>query len=133
MKTNTLLTLLLAAMVVFVTGCDAGGGWKSKIAGSYKGIIFNGGDEYPATTTFKTDGDKVSGNYSLDVGGMEYTGNLSKFTPAGERSFKSRWHDSVDRRGNFSMTFAPDGSSFKGKWDADDGDGDGEWIGKKTK
>ena len=131
MKTSTLFTLLLAATVTFMMGCQTTDSWKSKIGGSYKGIIFNRGDEYPATTTFKTDGDKVSGNYSLDVGGTEYNGDLAEFSVTGDRSFKSRWHDNVDRRGNFSMTFSPDGSSFKGKWDADDGDGDGEWNGKK--
>ena len=129
MKTNALLTLLLAATVIFMMGCQA----TPKIAGSYKGTIFNVGDEYPTTTTFKTEGGKISGKYSLDVGGMEHVGDLSKFSATGDRAFKCRWHDDMDRVGNFSMTFAPDGSSFEGKWDADDGDGDGEWNGKKEK
>ena len=57
MKTNTLFTLLLAVTVAFMMGCEANS-WQSKIAGSYKSIIYNGGDEYPAKTTFKTDGGK---------------------------------------------------------------------------
>jgi len=133
MKTNIRFTLLLAAMIALMMGCDAGSNWRSKIAGTYKSMIYNGGDEYPATTTFKVDGDKVSGKYDLDVYGTEHTGTLGKFSVAGDRKLKCRWHDDVDRRGNFSMTFSPDGSSFKGNWDADDGNGDGEWNGKKKK
>jgi len=138
MKTNALFTLLLAAVVAFVMGCATtpGGGpklddWQSKIGGSYKSIIYNGNDEYPAKTTFKTEGGKVTGVYELDVYGTQYTGDLSKFSLIGDRKFKCRWHDNVDRRGNFSMTFSADGSSFKGEWDADDGNGDGAWNGKK--
>lgn len=130
MKTNTALTLLLAAMVALMMGCETNS-WQSKIAGDYKSITINGGDEYPGTTTFKTEGGTVTGKYALDVFGTEHVGTLSKFTVTGERQMKCRWHDDMDREGNFSMTFAPDGSSFKGKWDADDGDGDGEWTGKK--
>lgn len=130
MKTNTLFTLLLAVTVAFMMGCEANS-WQSKIAGSYKSIIYNGGDEYPAKTTFKTDGGKVTGEYELDVFGTEHVGTLSKFTVIDDRQMKCRWHDDMDREGNFSMTFAPDLSSFKGKWDADDGDGDGAWTGKK--
>jgi len=129
MRTRALFILLLAAMAAFVMGCQTP--WQSKLDGSYKGIIYNGPDEYPATTTFKGDGEKVSGTYRLDVGGTEYTGDLIKFSIPGDRKLKCRWHDSVDRRGNFSMTFSPDLSSFKGQWDADDGQGDGAWIGKK--
>ena len=130
MKTNVLFTLLLAVMVALMMGCEANS-WQSKIAGAYKSITINSGDEYPGETTFKNDDGKVTGKYHLDVFGTEHVGTLSKFTVTGERRMKCRWHDDMDREGNFSMTFAPDFSSFKGKWDADDGQGDGPWTGKK--
>ena len=138
MKTSTLFTLLLSAAIAFVAGCQTPSVDKSKsvdikakIAGSYTGVIFNGGDEYPTTTTFKTEGGKLSGVYKLDVYGTDHEGTLGEFKEAGAGKFKCRWNDDMDREGNFSMTFSPDGSSFKGNWDADDGDGDGEWNGKK--
>ena len=134
MKMNRLYTLLLAATIAFVMGCQTTGGWRSKIAGTYKGVISNSGsgDEYPSKTTVKVDAEKVSGVFELDVGGTEYTGTLSKFTLIGERQFKCKWLNNVDNGGNLSMTFAPDGSSFKGQWDGNDGEGgDGEWNGKK--
>ena len=131
---NRLYTLLLAATIAFVTGCQTTGGWRSKIAGTYKTVISNSGsgDEYPAQTTIKVDAEKVSGVFKLDVHGTEYTGALSKFTLIGERQFKCKWRNDADNGGNLSMTFAPDGSSFKGQWDGTDGEGgDGEWNGKK--
>jgi len=129
MKTNALLALLLVATVAFAAGCQTD--WQSKVGGSYKSIIYNGADEYLANTTFKNVVGKVTGEYDLDVFGTEHEGTLSKFEVIGERKFKCRWHDDVDRTGNFSMTFSQDFSSFKGQWDADDGDGDGAWNGKK--
>lgn len=131
---NRLYTLLLAATIAFVTGCQTTGGWRSKIAGTYKTVITNSGsgDEYPAQTTIEVDAEKVSGVFKLDVHGTEYTGELSKFTLIGERQFKCKWRNDVDNGGNLSMTFAPDGSSFKGQWDGTDGEGgEGEWNGQK--
>lgn len=130
MKTNVVFTLLLAAMVALMMGCEAAS-WQSKIAGSYKTIITNGGDEYPAKTVLKTDDDKVTGTYWVDVFGSEHDGKLTNFTITGDRKLKCRWYDDVDREGNVKMTFAPDLSSFKGEWDSDDGGGDGGWNGKK--
>lgn len=127
---NAALTLLLALAVAFMMGCETGS-WQSKMAGSYKGVITNGGDEYDAKTVLKADGDKLSGTYSLDVFGMEHTGKLMDFSVTGERKVKCRWRDDADSEGNLNMTFSPDGSNFKGKWDADNGDGDGNWSGKK--
>ena len=129
MKTNTLLVLLLAAMVAVMTGCQAD--WKSQIGGIYKTTIYNGADEYAAKTTFKNEGGKISGEYELDVFGTEHVGVLRKFSAVGGRKLKCQWHDDMDRTGYFSMTFSQDMSSFKGQWDADDGDGDGAWNGKK--
>jgi len=138
MKTNVLITLLITAMIAFVTGCEAtpGGGrrissWQSKIDGSYKSVIFNGDTDYPAKTTFKTVGGKLSGTYELDNFGITITGKLHKFSVVGDRKLKCRWIDDEDRVGNLNMTFAEDCSSFKGHWDPDDGDGDGAWNGKK--
>ena len=130
MKTSVLFTLLLSVAAAFMMGCESAS-WQSKIAGAYKTIITNGGDEYPAKTVLKTDGDKVTGTYELDVFGSEYTGDLSNFSVTGDRKLKCRWRDDADSEGNFSMIFSPDMSSFKGKWDDDNGDGDGEWNGKK--
>ena len=138
MKTNALFTLLMAAAVAFVMGCETtpGGGqklssWQSKIAGSYKSVIFNGDAEFPAKTTFKNDAGKLSGTYELDNSGLIVTGTLSKFSVTGDRKLKCRWIDDASRVGNLNMTFSADLSSFKGHWDPDDGDGNGAWNGKK--
>ena len=138
MKTNALLIVILAAATTLITGCQTTPGgreklssWQSKISGEYKGSIFSGGEEYPATTAFKADGDKVSGTYSLDVYGTEYSGVLSEFSITSDRQLKCRWRDNENRTGNLSTIFSPDLSDFEGKWDADDGNGDGQWNGKK--
>jgi len=130
MKTNALFTLLLVAVVAFAAGCQTS--WQSKIAGNYKSVIFNGDDEYDAKTSFKAGGDKLSGEYELDVYGTVITGKLSKFNVIGDRQLKCRWRDDEDRVGDFSMTFSQDLSSFKGHWEPDDGDGNGAWNGKKV-
>ena len=138
MKTNALFTLLLAALVAFVMGCETtpGGGrklgnWQSKIAGAYKSVIFNGEEDYPAKTTFKTDGGKLSGTFEMDYMGTIFTGKLQKFSVVGDRKLKCRWINNEDRAGNLNITFAKDLSSFKGHWDPDDQDGQGAWNGKK--
>ncbi len=109
----------------------AAASWQSKIAGQYPGIISNIGEEYPSKTVFKVEADKISGTYELDVLGTQYAGELSKFTILGDRKFKCRWRDTEDREGNLSGTFSSDLSSFKGQWDADDANGEGDWNGKK--
>ena len=138
MKTNALFTLLGAGLVAFQMGCETtprGGrkvsDWQSKIAGDYKSVIFNGDTDYPAKTTFKVDGGKLSGTYELDNFGMIITGKLHKFSVIGDRKLKCRWIDEEDRVGNLTVTFSPDLSSFKGHWDPDDEDGKGAWNGKK--
>ena len=137
MKTNVLITLLLAAAIAFVMGCETtpGGGqklsgWQSKIAESYKSAIFTGETEFPGTTTFKTSGGKLSGTYELTAGGEKVTGKLTKFTAVGDRKLKCRWED-PNGVGDFTLTFSPDLSSFKGEWENDDGDASGAWNGKK--
>ncbi len=138
MKTSALFTLLLAAAVAFVAGCETtpGGGrkissWQSKIDGNYKSVIFNGDTDYPAKTAFKTKDGKLSGTYELDNFGITITGKLHKFQVVGDRKLKCRWIDEEDRVGNLNVTFSEDLSSFKGHWDPDDGDGNGAWNGKK--
>jgi len=138
MKTSVLFTLLLAAAVAFVAGCETtpGGGrkissWQSKIDGAYKSVIFNGDTDYPARTTFETKEGKLTGTYELDNFGIIITGKLHKFQVVGDRKLKCRWIDEEDRVGNLNVTFSEDLSSFKGHWDPDDGDGNGAWNGKK--
>jgi len=148
MKTNVLFTLLLAAVAVFVMGCQKPQeyqpgpttqqseqrpvAWQSKIGGSYKSVIFNRDRQYEAKTTFKVDGDKLSGDYELDVHGLIVTGTLGEFSITGDRKLKCRWRDDVDRVGDLSVTFSQDLSSFEGQWEPDDGDGNGAWNGKKN-
>jgi len=161
MKTNVLLTLLLAVSIAFVAGCPEKNedppksqpetkpapktapapapspkpaSWQSKISGEYPGMISNtvAGEEYPSKTVFKVEGDKISGTFELDVNGMVYSGVLEKFTIVGDRKFKCRWRNDEQREGDFSGTFSQDLSSFEGKWAPDDQDGDGDWKGKKA-
>ncbi|MDP6633629.1 MAG: hypothetical protein QGG42_01895 [Phycisphaerae bacterium] len=148
MRTKALFTMLLAVSIAFVIGCQGTPenspkplpvsqpkikpvSWQLKIAGEYAGIISNTGEEYPSNTVFKVEAEKISGKYALDVNGMRYSGVLNKFTVVGDRKFKCRWLDEEGREGNLSGTFSSDLSNFKGKWDADDGNGDGDWNGKK--
>ncbi len=150
MKTNVLFSLLLAVSIAFVIGCPGtpedppnptpatqpkpepkSVSWQSQVAGEYPGIISNAGEEFTSKTTFKVEADRISGTYEMDVNGMQYTGELSKFTIVGECKFKCRWRNNEDRQGNFSGMFSADLSSFQGKWDPDDEDGDGDWNGKK--
>ena len=139
MKTNLLFGLFMAISIGFVVGCNntldgpsaKPAGWQSKIAGEYPGIISESGNGAEGTTWFKVAGDKVSGTYKVDGGGMEYTGVLKDFTVVGDRKFKCTWVDMEDRQGVITATFSKDLSSFSGTWEADDGDG--AWQGKKVK
>ena len=139
MKTNLLFGLLMAVSIGFVAGCnntlDAPSAkpvsWQSKIAGEYPGTISEGGSEFDGTTWFKVEGDKISGTFNVDIGGMEYSGVLKDFTVVGDRKFKCKWVNQEDREGIISGTFSQDLSGFSGDWEADDGEGD--WQGKKVK
>lgn len=139
MKASLLPGLLMAVAIGFVAGCNntldgpsaQPASWQSKIAGEYPGLISEGGSEFDGTTWFKVAGDKVSGTFKVDVGGMEYTGVLKDFKVIGERKFQCTWVNQDDREGVITGAFAEDLSSFSGDWEADDGDG--TWQGKKVK
>jgi len=139
MKTNVVFALLLAVAAAFVTGCQTTpcccgqklGPWQSRIAGAYKGAIFNDQDGYDAKTTLMINEGKLSGKYEMDVMGSECTGKLHEFKITGDRKLKCRWEDYTNRVGSLTMTFSSDLSSFKGHWEADDCNGSGAWNGKK--
>ena len=147
MKTNLLFGLFMAISIGLVVGCPKTPeappapepepepkpvSWQSKIAGEYPGTISEGGSEFDGTTWFKADGDKVSGTFKVDVGGMEYTGVLKDFTVVGDRKFKCTWVNDEDRQGKISGTFSADLSGFSGNWVGVDDDGEGDWNGKKA-
>jgi len=130
MKTNTLITVLLVGMVALIAGCETPKDLKSGMVGTYKGFIFNEDEEYPSVTSFKLDGDKLSGKYELDVG-HTVTGDLSEFVITGDRTVKCTWIDHASRQGHLNMTFSSDLSSFEGIWNDEGLDGGSAWTGKK--
>jgi len=130
MKTNTLLTVLPVVMVAVLAGCGTPKDLKSGIVGTYKGFIFNEEEKYPSITTFKLDGDKLSGKYELDIG-HTVTGELHEFVVTGERKLKCRWIDHASREGHLNMTFSPDLAGFEGTWNDEGLEGGSAWTGKK--
>ena len=131
MKTNALLAVLLVVTIALSAGCEAPGSWKSKMAGTYKGFIHNGDDKHPSVTTFKLDGEKLSGKYVLNVLGNDIDGDLSEFILTGDGEVKCRWVDYASRAGDLFMTFSPDFSSFKGNWNDEGMEKGDPWTGKK--
>ena len=141
MKTRTVFALLMAAALVWMTGCQffqgrgglqTGDGWTSRIAGSYKGDIFSGRiTKYAGTTTFKIDDKGVlTGTYELDDNGTTVTGTLSDFTDLGGGKLACKWHDK-NGTGDFTLTFAEDLSAFDGLWSNEGQDATSAWNGKK--
>ena len=131
MKYNASSSILLVVTIALVAGCEAPGNWKSKMAGTYTGFIHNGEDKHPSITTFKLDGDKLSGKYKLNVMDNDINGDLSEFTLTDDGEVKCRWVDHVSRTGDLFMTFSPDFSSFKGNWNDEGMEKGDPWTGKK--
>ena len=138
MKKTALLSLLTITAATFMTGCDiwpmGGGqeisGWPLEIGGTYKSQIYTGDIEFPGTTTFTANDGKLSGEYELTASGEKVTGTLSDFKTVNDNTLKCRWKDK-DGVGNFTIKFAKDMSSFRGKWENDENDAAGNWNGKK--
>ena len=114
MKTNAVFVLLLVAAIVVAVACEpepkgpaAAGKWESKIAGSYKGIIYSGETEFPGTTTFKVDAKgALSGTYELkEPDDTVVTGKLSDFRIVAKNKLECRWVDK-NGEGTFDQVLA---------------------------
>jgi hypothetical protein len=81
------------------------------LQGDYLGNIAGGGSE--STTSFKTEGNKISATYYMSK--VKSSGTLTDIK-LNDRSLTGQWHDDFGK-GYVLFQFNPDYSSFQGCWD----------------
>jgi hypothetical protein len=135
---RAIVVVLMAVAAVWMGGCQSVSrepsrqdDWVSQIVGTYKGIIWSGEEEIPATTMLFRDGKGVlSGKYEMSEEGGVVAGKLYECSVVGNRKMKCKWEDEYGT-GDLSLEFSDDLSRFEGLWNAD---GDSEsylWNGAK--
>jgi hypothetical protein len=104
----------------------------ARIAGTYQGEAFNGGDLDAITTTFSFDsGGRLRGEYVVDEEEGEFKGRLSNFSFEGPRTIRMEWTDKFGE-GFAVMEFAQDYRSFTGEWSDQSGSNALPWSGEKV-
>lgn len=121
-------SLLCAAVLVLASALPAAA--QLNILGIYTGTILDGGAEVPVETSFSQKGDVLAGKYVIDGTQGRYTGRISDVDLADTGAYTMVWTDQYGQ-GTATLTFAPDGSSFRGKWYID-GHVGGSWNGTKA-
>ena len=122
-----LTALLLAAAVAHAAVPDG----VARIAGSYYGQAFNGGDLDPVTTVLAFDDrGRFTGNYQVEDETGIFEGSLSSLVQEGERSFSMEWTDQ-DGEGFVYLEFNADYSRFTGVWTTTDGNQQHPWTGRR--
>jgi hypothetical protein len=103
-----------------------------RLAGSYRGEVFNGDDMDGVLTTFTlTPAGYLTGTYTVDEESGAYSGTLSNIVFENERFISLEWTDKFGE-GWAVMEFSADFSSFAGEWTNQEGSAPLPWNGKKS-
>jgi hypothetical protein len=121
----TLVALLLSPCL-FAANSDV-----EKLAGTYKGEVYNNSDLDAVTTTFRFERDgRISGNYEVDEEEGSFKGHISNVRFEGPRTISFEWTDKFGE-GFATVEFASDYQSFVGEWTSKDSKSPSPWTGKK--
>ena len=124
--THLVLSLLL---VLPAAGYAADVPDLTRVAGVYKGEVFNGDDLDPITTTFTFNSDgRLSADYVVDEESGVYEGTLSNTHIEDANTFTFEWTDKFGE-GYVVLEFSDDFHRFDGYWGNRDSDAVHEWYG----
>jgi hypothetical protein len=102
-----------------------------KLAGTYKGEVYNNSDLDAVTTTFRFERDgRISGNYEVNEEEGSFKGHISNVRFEGPRTISFEWTDKFGE-GFATVEFASDYQSFAGEWTDKLGSSPLPWNGKK--
>jgi len=87
---------------------------NTAVIGTYDGIIWSSGDAPGATQFFLTPDDEIAATYIYDSLGEAAEGRLDNCALTAQ-ILRCVWNDEWGS-GDFIVAFAPDFSSFSGKW-----------------
>ncbi len=103
----------------------------SPYAGTYQGLVLNGGGLEPITTTLRlASGGRLVGDYVIDSVEGEKPGTISNVYLEGPGTLTLEWTDK-DGEGFARLVFASDYRSFDGGWGTYDIEADNPWTGSK--
>lgn len=121
-------TILAASFLVLAPLAPA---MAQDIAGTYEGTMINNRVEVPAETVIVQKGGVVTGSYVIhDPVDGDVKGKISEVDLADNGVYTLTWTDMYGS-GGATLSFAPDGQSFNGKWYVD-GQVGGFWNGTKV-
>lgn len=124
-----LTTVMLVPLIVYAAGISD----YSKIAGSYTGMVFNGGDLDPVVTTFfLLPNGTLRGNYIAEDEIELIEGTISNAVNIEGQTYSFEWTDKYGE-GQAVMEFADDFSSFNGFWTNNTGSDEFQWSGTKDR
>jgi hypothetical protein len=127
---RSILTAALLAPALLMSAPLAPAAAQPSIVGTYHGTVGTGAGEVPIETVFTEKAGVLAGSYTVEDPSGAFKGTLDEIDLADNGAYTMTWTDR-DGSGGVTMVFAPDGSSFTGKWYAA-GVPEGFWNGTKA-